>query len=275
MFALAIGGLGLLVGPMLAMLSEAVPDRSGGGRDARLCGACGSSRSPSELIPVVGAFRGCPTCDARHPIDLAVTIAAGSLFWVMATVVGRSWVLGPLLVFGAAVLVLAAVDIVRFRLPDRLLFPALALSATTITVLSVATGHAEHVMPAGIGAAAYFGLLLIPNLINPAGLAFGDVKLALLLGLHIGWLRSSIAEGLVLIIYALMLGMLLGVVSGLLVGVGRRVVGPGFLPDPDDDGRSAPPPILRTAFPFGPALAASALIVVLASPALVSGAGLI
>ncbi len=119
-------------------------------------------------------------------------------------------------------------------------------------------------------------MLLLPNLVNPAGLAFGDVKLALLLGLLIGWMRPSVLESLVLVIYALMIGMLLGIVSGILVGVGRRLLGPGFLPDPDDDSASDTlAPLLRTAFPFGPALAASALLVVLASGSLVNGPGLL
>ncbi len=275
MFALAMGGLGLLVGPLLAVISEAVPDRSGGGRDSRYCRSCGAKRTLGELIPIIGAVLGCRECGVRRPLDLSLSLVAAGLFAVIAAVVGPNWPLGPLLVFAAAALLLSATDVVRYRLPDRLLFPALAVSAVTISVVSLATGNADHLGPAAIGAVAYFVLLLIPNLINPAGLAFGDVKLALLLGLHIGWLRSSIAEGLVLVVYALMLGMVLGIGSGLLVGIGRRVIGPDFLPDPDDDGSQGLAPLLRTAFPFGPALALSALIVVLASPGLVTGTGLI
>lgn len=278
MFAVAIGGLGLLAGPLLAFLVEFAPDNSGGGRDATTCRHCRQRRSSLSYLPLVGALTRCGGCDARRrPADVAVTIVTGVAFLIVALVVGSRWQLLPLLLFTAALIVLAAIDIERFRLPDRVLFPALALSALAVVVVSLTAGSDGHLLPALVGSVSYFALLLIPNLVNPAGLAFGDVKLALLLGLGIGWMRASMAESLVLVIYALMIGMLLGILSGLLVGVGRRVIGPGFLPDPDEDPRLSPEatPILRTAFPFGPALALSALAVVLLSGTLLNGPGLI
>jgi len=276
MFALAIGGLGLLVGPPLAFLVEFAPDNPGGGRGATTCHRCGARPAASSYLPVLGALTRCGACGRnRRAADLAVPLVAGVTFLVVALVVGNRWQLLPLLVFSGALIVLAAIDIERFRLPDRVLFPALALSALAVVAVSLTDGPDGHLLPALVGSLSYFGLLLVPNLVNPAGLAFGDVKLALLLGLGIGWMRASMAESLVLVIYALMIGMLLGIVSGLLVGVGRRIIGPGFLPDPDADARLAPDatPLLRTAFPFGPALALSALAGVLLSGSLVNGPG--
>ncbi len=174
---------------------------------------------------------------------------------------------------------MSVVDVVRFRLPDRILFPTLFATAAAIVVVTVAGAPTSHLMPALVAGVSYFLLLLIPNLISPAGLAFGDVKLALLLGLVVGWMRASIAEALVLVIYAMMIGMLLGIFSGLAVGVGRRIIGPQFLADPDEepgpDGQPVLTPLLRTAFPFGPALAASALAVALLSGDLINGSGLL
>ena len=278
MFALAIGGLGLLAGPLLAFLVERAPDNSGGGRDATTCRACGASRPPVSYLPVVGALSRCDGCAARgRAADVAIPLVTAAAFFTVALVVGSRWHLVPLLLFTAALIVLAAIDIERFRLPDRVLFPALAVVAATVIVVGVWVGPTEHLAPAIVGSIGYFALLLVPNLVNPAGLAFGDVKLALLLGFGIGWMRASVAESLVLVVYALMIGMLLGIVSGLLVGMGRRLLGPGFLPDPDADPRIDPEstPLLRTAFPFGPALALSAFVVVLLSGTLVSGPGLI
>ena len=97
-----------------------------------------------------------------------------------------------------------------------------------------------------MGAAAYFLLLLVTHLIYPAGMGFGDVKLALVMGLYLGWLGWTDLEPylgpLRLVLYALMLGCILGVVFGLAIRVLTRAKG---------------------AFPFGPALATACLVVVL------------
>ena len=89
----------------------------------------------------------------------------------------------------------------------------------------------------------------------------------------LGWVADSGIDAARLVIWALLLGNILGIVSGLLVGVGRRVFGNGFLPDPDipppEDGSVLP--LLKTAFPFGPALALSAFALVLFSSQLLTG----
>ena len=124
---------------------------------------------------------------------------------------------------------------------------------------------------------AYGFALLIPNLIMPAGLAFGDVKLALLLGLFLGWTAETNLGAFRLTIFAFFIGMILGVFSGLLVGLGRRVFGHGFIPDPDfpppEDGSFEP--LLRTTAPFGPALALGALTVILLADRILQGASIL
>ena len=111
------------------------------------------------------------------------------------------------------------------------------------------------------------------QLIMPAGLAFGDVKLSLLLGLFLGWVAGNGIDAARLVIWALLLGNILGILSGVLVGMGRRIFGNDFLPDPDfpppDDGSFLP--LMKTAFPFGPALALSAFAIVVFSGQLITG----
>ena len=124
---------------------------------------------------------------------------------------------------------------------------------------------------------AYGVVLLIPNLIMPAGLAFGDVKLALLLGLFLGWTAETTIGAVRLVIFAFLLGMFFGIFTGLFVGLGRRVFGPNFVPDPDypppEDGSFEP--LLRTAAPFGPALAFAALSLILLSNRILEGASIL
>ena len=82
-------------------------------------------------------------------------------------------------------------------------------------------------------------------------MGFGDVKLALPMGMVLGWVGwhplAPTAGPLRLVLYALMLGSFLGVAFGLVhAGLTGR----------------------RGAFPFGPALALACLIVVLYAPQL-------
>jgi leader peptidase (prepilin peptidase)/N-methyltransferase len=87
-------------------------------------------------------------------------------------------------------------------------------------------------------------MLLIPHLISPRGMGFGDVKLAGVMGLYLGWLAPTWGGSVYVILVSLVLGAVLGVVLGVGVAVVRRK---------------------RGAFPFGPALALSTVIVVLAA----------
>ena len=93
---------------------------------------------------------------------------------------------GPL--HGAALALTAAAGIVagwvdaqRRRLPDALILPAYP----AVGVLLLATGEAEAMLRAAACAAVSAAVLLVGHLAGQVG--FGDVKLAGLLGLVLGW----------------------------------------------------------------------------------------
>lgn len=265
---LGLGVAGLVVGTLLAVLAEAVPDRSGGGHRLGVCGSCEARASWRSFVPFRSAASACASCGAkvsRARVPIVATTAV--VFAVIASVVGWQWTLVPLLFFASSLIALSAVDMARYRLPDRLVFPSLALSIVLIGGLSLANDSGDHLVRALITGLAYALVLFVFNIVYPAGLAFGDVKLSLLLGLFLGWSATNGIDAARLVVWALLLGMILGIVSGLLVGLGRRAFGPGFLPDPDfppaDDGSLDP--LLKTAFPFGPALCLSALSLVILS----------
>lgn len=195
------------------------------------------------------------------------------VFALSAGVVGARWQLIPILLFAASLIALSVVDVVRYRLPDRLTFPSFAISLAVLTALSATSGEGDHILRAVITALGYGFVMLVFNIIMPAGLAFGDVKLSLLLGLFLGWVAGNGIDAARLVIWALLLGNILGILSGVLVGMGRRIFGNDFLPDPDfpppDDGSFLP--LMKTAFPFGPALALSAFAIVVFSGQLITG----
>jgi leader peptidase (prepilin peptidase)/N-methyltransferase len=101
---------------------------------------------------------------------------------------------------------------------------------------------AEHdggaLVRALIGAVVASGGLLVLALLYPRGMGMGDVKLALLLGLYLGWLSLG----------HVLLGLFLGFLLGSVVGIGLLVTGVR--------GR-------KDHLPFAPFLAAGAVLAVL------------
>ena len=85
-------------------------------------------------------------------------------------------------VFMAAVLVvLAATDLERRIIPNRIVLPATAI--VFVAQIAVSPDHAFEFILAAIVAGIFF---LIPNLISPSLMGMGDVKLVVLLGAGLG-----------------------------------------------------------------------------------------
>jgi leader peptidase (prepilin peptidase)/N-methyltransferase len=83
--------------------------------------------------------------------------------------------------FVSALAVLAAVDIERHLLPNRIVLPSFAV--VLVAQLVLVPDRSLEWIGASLGTAL---LLLIAALIKPGGLGFGDVKLGLLLGAGLG-----------------------------------------------------------------------------------------
>ncbi|QES49913.1 prepilin peptidase [Streptomyces venezuelae] len=135
-------------------------------------------------------------------------------------------------------LLLALVDLAVHRLPDLLTLPLAATAAAglgAVAPLPGAGGSWPGAVAGGAGLGAGYLLLF---LINPAGIGFGDVKLALALGVALGWYGWGVWAA----------GAFLGFLYGALYGLGLLLAGRA--------GR-------RTAFPFGPFMAGGALTGVL------------
>jgi leader peptidase (prepilin peptidase)/N-methyltransferase len=117
----------------------------------------------------------------------ALELGAAALVAALAAVLGpRPELIG----FGwlaAAGVGLAAVDVAVRRLPDRLTAPAYAVLLASFA-LGAATGtDPARLRGAVLGGLALAGLYFLLAFIRPGQLGLGDVKLAGLLGLALGW----------------------------------------------------------------------------------------
>jgi len=246
--ALLCGLVGLLIGSFLNVVIWRVPRGESVVRPPSACPSCGHEIRPRDNVPVLSwlLLRGkCRDCghpiSARYPL---VELTCGLLFAVMALRFGFDAVLPAYLYLAAVGLALALIDIDTKRLPDALTLPSWGVAAVLLGGAAAVNGDGAAALRALVGAVAlgafYFALLFA----YPAGMGFGDVKLAPVLGAYLGWISYGV----------LAVGAFLGFLYGGVVGIAAMALGKA--------GR-------KSKLPFGPFMLAGVLTAVLVGERLV------
>lgn len=163
-----------------------------------------------------------------HHLGLAAGVAAASAG--AGAAFGLTWQLPIGLGVLAWLALIAAVDLQTHLIPNRLTYPAVLLTPLFAFWWSGAS-PSSHVL-GGLLGAGFFGLAF---LLNRQGIGLGDVKLALVLGLYLGWSSTLVA-------------LAATVCLGGLIAVGALLAG-----------RSR-----KSAIPYGPMLAAGGAVALLA-----------
>jgi leader peptidase (prepilin peptidase)/N-methyltransferase len=88
----------------------------------------------------------------------------------------------------AIAVVLTQIDLAVHRLPDVLVLPAYPVLMVLFALECVFTGEWWPLATAAIGGALLFIFYFVAALVYPGGMGFGDVKLAGVLGIALGWL---------------------------------------------------------------------------------------
>ncbi|MFF4853897.1 prepilin peptidase [Streptomyces rubiginosohelvolus] len=189
--------------------------------------------TPAPAAPV----RETPTPPAYAPTTLAPLVTVLACVALAAATGARPELVGWLVLAPVAVL-LAVVDRRVHRLPDPLTLPLAAAAVLLLGGAALLPGHAGSWTSGLLGGLALGGFYLLLFLINPNGMGFGDVKLALALGVALGW------YGWTVLFVGGFAGFLFGAAYGLALVLLRRA------------GR-------RTGIPFGPFMIAGALTGVL------------
>jgi leader peptidase (prepilin peptidase) / N-methyltransferase len=265
--------LGLVVGSLLTMVIDRVPERWPVLRPRPRCPHCEAPIAARHLIPVVSwiMLRGrCASC--REHITIAypvVELVTAFAFAAAVISVGPIWTVVAYWLFFAALIAVSVVDLFNYMIPDRIVFPSLAVSLVLIVGISLYYDNPRAIAGALIGMGAYALMLGLPFVIRPNALGFGDVKLALLMGLFLGW-TSDYLNSVRLVLMSLILGCVLGLAIGALLFLARKATGRELLIDPLVESGELPPQsgLFGTTFPFGPALALGAALGVLFAPQL-------
>lgn len=191
------------------------------------CPACGRRLAWRDMVPVLSYIflRGrCRYCGSRvslrYPLVEAVT---GAAFPFLFCLYGPSPALAASLVLTCVLEVAALVDLEQMRIPNGLLLAG-AVAGVLLNLPPGGPGLREM----ALGVVAGAGPLLAVVLASRGGMGGGDVKLAAVAGLYLGWR---------LVLTGLFLGVLAGGVAAAVMLALRRV------------GRRDP-------IPFGPFLAA-------------------
>jgi len=230
---------GLIAGSFVNVVAHRVPQDRSVVRPGSACPHCDHPIRPRDNIPVVSwvLLRGkCRDCaapiSARYPIVEALTAV---LFASVPLSLGLAWVIPAYLWYLGVTMALNLTDLDHKRIPNRILFPGIAVGAVLLGTGALLDGAMGSFGRGVAGAAVYFVVLLVVALVARGGFGFGDVKLAFLLGMfsaYLGWGHLAVAG-----VGAFLVG---GVLALVLLLSGRR-------------GR-------KDAIPFGPSMILAAWI---------------
>lgn len=256
-FLVVVAGIfGLIIGSFLNVVSYRVPAGVSLLRESR-CPACDAQIRPWQNVPVLSwlALRGrCASCgtriSARYPLVEAATglAFAAVTWWALVTdppvttgtaVAAETVFIIAYLYLAAITIVLTLIDLDTQRLPNAIVLPSYLVAAVTLAVVSLLSGDWEALLRAAVGMVALYAFYAILRLARPGGMGGGDVKLAGVVGLYLGYIGWG----------ALLVGafaaFVLGGIFGLALIIVRRA------------GR-------RTAIPFGPWMLAGGWVGILA-----------
>lgn len=212
-----LGVLGLLIGSFLNVVIWRLPRGESLSHPGSHCPKCGHAVRWWDNLPVVSwlVLRGkCRDCgeqiSARYPlVELATGLFfAGIAWWALAGGLATSGTPFPELVDGGATtglistlvacaaflylaavsIALALIDLDTHKLPNKIVLPAYLVGIVLLGTASILADDYGSLLRAGIGMAALFVAYFLMAFAYPGGMGFGDVKLAGVLGLYLGWL---------------------------------------------------------------------------------------
>ena len=209
---------GSAIGSFLNVCIDRLPTRRSLLYPPSHCETCQHPLSPKDLIPVLSYLwlrRRCRYCHAPIPSrPFWVEVGSAFLFAFTYWHYGLSVDFAVVAFYGCLFIVLGVIDLEHELILNKIVYPV-AVVALVISIFRPPPGIIDISLPwpllgmvnGVIGGAIGFVFLLIPLLIYPKGMGWGDVKMAGLIGL---------VTGSRLVLVALLMGVILG---GLVAGI--------------------------------------------------------
>ncbi|WP_307853837.1 A24 family peptidase [Nocardioides palaemonis] len=174
---------------------------------------------------------------ARPGLGWRCAVVAGVLGGVVGATQGLVWSLVWLAPLVPVAVALAFVDWHTRLLPRRIVVPATLAALAAVLVVGLATDQRDALVRAVVAMVVARSFFWVLWFVHATGLGFGDVRLAALVGLVLGW------EGWGAVALGLWSGFVALGVPGVLLALVRRDL-----------------TLVRKAYPFGPAMLAGALV---------------
>ena len=246
MIAVGVGVFGSLIGSFLNVVIFRVPAGRSIVSPPSACASCGARVRPRDNLPVLSwlVLRGkCRDCrapiSARYPlVELGTALFFAAVAWFVlsrvategggtAQIVATILTMVAFLYFAAISVALALIDLDTHRLPNSIVLPAYPVAGVLLTAAALTAGAPERLLTMAVGGLSLFAAYFAMASLYRGGMGFGDVKLAGVIGLFLGWLGwGPLAVGA-------FGAFLLGGLFSLMLVMTRRATG-------------------RTAIPFGP-----------------------
>jgi leader peptidase (prepilin peptidase)/N-methyltransferase len=205
-FLAAIAGVfGLAIGSFLNVVIYRVPIGKSIVYPSSACPNCGSGIAARDNVPVVSWFAlhgRCRECSepisARYPL---VELGTGLLFFIVALpvaaqivaiqptvdTVAKALTLLAYLYLAAISVALAFIDVEHHKLPNAIVLPSYIVGVLLLGTAGLISGDFEALFRAGVGMVAMGIAYFVLAIVWPGSMGFGDVKLAGVLGLFLGY----------------------------------------------------------------------------------------
>ena len=145
----------------------------------------------------------------HQPDGIVMILTTGAVAAGTGARFGDVWALPAFFALAVALVALSVIDLRHFLLPNRIVFPLAVVTILLLAVAAAANDDGDALLRALACGAGAFAAFTTMHLVSPRAMGFGDVKLAFVLGLALGWL--GIGETL--------LGLFLGFVYGSVIGL--------------------------------------------------------
>jgi leader peptidase (prepilin peptidase) / N-methyltransferase len=240
--AVAAGLLASAVGSFLNVVIHRVPRGESVVRPASRCPSCGTELRVLDNIPIVSwlVLRGrCRSCRAPISPRYPLIEAATSALWVGCVLRFETLEEAAFVALAATTLLaLAAIDLEHRRLPNVIVLPGTIVAIAWVAVFAASEGETDVLLTALACGAAAFALFFLIALLS-GGMGMGDVKLAGFIGVATGRFGWEVTVAAVFASFFIGGGLAIGLL------LARRV------------GR-------KQAIPFGPSMAAGAVLALFA-----------
>jgi len=233
--------LGLAIGSFLNVCIDRLPRNESIVFPPSHCEGCQHKLAAKDLIPVFSYLRlrgRCRYCQASVPRRLFwVELATGLIFALLFWHYGLSAELGVMIFYACLFIVIFVIDLEQGLILNKVAYPGMVVASLLALYPwpwlneSIVMRVAYAALGGGIG----FGVFLLIALASRGGMGWGDVKLAALIGLAVGF---------PLVFLAIIMGAILGGIVAVALVIAKK--------------RKR-----RQTIPFGPFLALAAMVTLL------------